>query len=325
MRACSPASRLEQSPRSRCASPTSSNPGTSSSSLQTTAGSTSPPGSTRSRSKSSRESIPPSGGSPLARVVQRVRELAERYEPPTFDHVPDSDAALFLSATDHRTGYAESHMVGGEGPFSGSALLWAVALDAAGRDPGLLTAASLEDIDAEGVAELFRIEGETVAGPARRAELLRELARGLERDHGGEARTLLAAADGALGGDGGLLALLARYEAYADPLQKKALLFAKICERRGWFAVRDPKGWEVCADNVLMRLALRSGLVEPGPLEEVRPSTRAAFREVADRSGVSPPVLDDLLWELGRDNPGLLGTEGGDLTEPPRDPESTWY
>jgi len=251
--------------------------------------------------------------------------LAERYEPPTFDHVPDADAALFLCAMDHRTGYAGSHVVGGEGPFSGSALLWAVALDAARREPALLTAASLRDIDAEGVAELFRVEGETVAGPARRAELLRDLARGLERDHGGEARTLLAAADGSLGGNAGLLALLARYEAYADPLQKKSFLFAKICERRAWFAVRDPERWEVCADNVLMRLALRSGLVEPGPLEEVRSSTRAVFREVADCSGVSPPVLDDLLWELGRDDPRLLGTEGGELTEPPRDPESTWY
>src|SRR4051795_5622999 len=174
MRACSPASRLEQSPRSRCASPPSSNPGTSSSSLQTTAGSTSPPGSTRSRSKSSRESIPPSGGSPLARVVQRVRELAARYEPPTFDHVPDPDAALFLCAMDHRTGYAGPHVVRGEGPFSGSELLWAVALDAAGREPGLLTAALLRDIDAEDVAELFRIDGETIADPERRARLLRD-------------------------------------------------------------------------------------------------------------------------------------------------------
>jgi hypothetical protein len=226
---------------------------------------------------------------------------------------------------DHRTGYSGSHMVGGEGPFEGSDLLWAVALHGAGRRPGLLTAASLRDIEAERVAELFRIEGETVADPQRRAELLRDLARGLERDHDGEARALLSAAGGSLGGDRGLLALLARYAAYSDPLQKKSFLFAKICERRGWFAVRDPERSEVCADNVLMRLALRSGLVEPGPLEEVRPATRAAFKEVAERSGVPPPVLDDLLWELGRDNPDLLGTEGGDLREPERDPESHWY
>jgi hypothetical protein len=258
-------------------------------------------------------------------VVNRVRALADAYDPPTFDHVPDPDAAVFLCAMDHRTGYRRPHTVAAQGPLSGSALLWAVALDAARREPGRLTARSLRDIDAEGVAGLFRVEGETVADPERRADLLRDLARGLERDHGGEAGALLEAADRSLGGERGLLALLARYDAYSDPLAKKSFLFAKICERRGWFSVGDPEHWEVCADNVLMRLALRSGLVEPGTLDEVRPATRAAFKEVAAGSGVSPPVLDDLLWERGRDDPDLLGAEAGDLREPPRDPDSTWY
>ena len=87
---------------------------------------------------------------------------------------------------DHRTGYRAEHTVAGEGPYFGSALLWAVALEAARREPGLLTAPALCDIDGEGVAELFRVEEETVADPERRAGLFRDLARGLERDHGGE-------------------------------------------------------------------------------------------------------------------------------------------
>jgi hypothetical protein len=261
----------------------------------------------------------------VTRVARRVRELAGGYEPPTFDHVPDPDTALFLCAVDHRTGYREQHTVAGEGPYAGSALLWAVAIEAARRRPALMTATALRNVSAEDVAELFRIEGETVEDPARRAELWRDLARGLERDHGGEAPRLLSAAGGRLGGSGGLLALLSPYEAYSDPLRKKSFLFAKICERRGWFAVDDPERWEVCADNVLMRLALRSGLIEPGPPEQVRAATRDAFKVVAERSGVSPQVLDDLLWELGRDDPDLLGTEGGDLREPPRDPASSWY
>jgi hypothetical protein len=172
---------------------------------------------------------------------------------------------------------------------------------------------------------MFRIADETVADPDRRAMLWHDLAAGLEHDHGGEAEALLGAADGRLGGDGGLLALLGGYEAYSDPLQKKSFLFAKICERRGWLEFVDPESWEVCADNVLMRLALRSGLVPPGSLAEVRPATREAFKRVAERSVLAPPVLDDLLWELGRDDPDLVGTEAGDLREPPRDPESHWY
>ncbi len=203
--------------------------------------------------------------------------------------------------------------------------MWAVALAAARRRPGLLTAASLASVGAGDVAELFRIEGETVADPERRAELWRDLAAGLERGYGGEAAALLAAAGRRLGGAGGLLERLAAFRAYSDPLAKKAQLFAKICERRGWLEVADAGSWEVSADNVLMRLALRSGLVEPGPLAEVRAATRAAFKEVAERASISPPLLDDMLWELGRADPDLLGRAAGDLHEPPRDPGSAWY
>jgi hypothetical protein len=258
-------------------------------------------------------------------VADRVGELAADYAPPTFSHVPNIDAAIFLCAIDHKTGYRGRYLVGGRGPFEGSALLWAVGVQAAERHLGLLSSGALREVDAARVAELFRIGGETVADPDCRAALWRDLAAGLERDHGGQAEALLAAGGDRLGGGGGLLGLLARYDAYADPLSKKSFLFAKICERRGWLAVHDPECWEVCADNVLMRLALRSGLVHPGSLEEVRPATRLAFKQVAQQAGVSPAVLDDLLWELGRDDPDLLGTEGGNVTEPPRDPSSSWY
>ena len=261
----------------------------------------------------------------VSRVAERVRQLAERYEPPTYAHVPDADAAIFLCAIDHATGYGGRYLVGGRGPYQGSALLWAVGLRAAERRQGLLTARSLRDVSTERVAELFRIGGETVADPERRAALWRDLAHGLERDHEGDAETLLAAAGGRLGGGEGLLRLLARYEAYSDPLAKKAMLFAKICERRSWLEVHDPESWEVCADNVLMRLAVRSGLVHPGPLGEARAATQLGFKQVAREAGLSPPLLDDLLWELGRDDSDLLGTEGGDVSEPPRDPASAWY
>ncbi|MDX6581435.1 MAG: hypothetical protein QOI10_619 [Solirubrobacterales bacterium] len=262
---------------------------------------------------------------PPAAVEARVRELFAAYEPPGFAHVPDPDAALFLCAVDHRSGYERAHSVGGSLPVAGSELMWAVALAAAARRPGLLTAASLTEVTGDQVAELFRVGGETVADPGRRAELWRDLAAPLLGEYGGRATGLLAAADGRLGGGGGLLARLARCRAYSDPLQKKAQLYAKICHRRGWFEVADPECWEVSADNVLMRLALRSGLVEPGGLDEVRAATRAALKRVAERTGISPPLLDDMLWELGREDPDLLGREAGDLREPSRDPDSAWY
>jgi hypothetical protein len=165
------------------------------------------------------------------------------------------------------------------------------------------------------------VDDETVADPDRRAALWRDLAAGLERDYDGSARRLLDSA-GVLLAD--LLDRLAAFEAYADPLAKKSQLLAKICERRGWLSVSDPESWEVSVDNVLMRLALRSGLVGEGDLGEVRSATRNAFKWMALETGIPPPELDDMLWELGRDDPNLLGV-AADLHEPPRDPSSTWY
>jgi hypothetical protein len=259
------------------------------------------------------------------RAVERVLELAAEFTPPDFVEIPNPDAAVFLCAIDHRTGYRRGYLVGGKGPYEGSALLWALGLRAEERHPGLLSAAALAGVDAARVAEIFRVGGETVAGSDPRARLWRDLAAGLSSDYGGDAEALLSASEGRLGGPDGLLARLHRFEAYADPVQKKAFLFAKVCARRGWLSVSDPANWEVCADNVLMRLALRSGLVHPASEEQVRAATRAAFKAVAAEAGIEPPVLDDLLWEMGRDDPDLLGTEGGDLSEPPRPEGTVWY
>ncbi|MGH2991496.1 MAG: hypothetical protein ACRDMA_16870 [Solirubrobacterales bacterium] len=262
----------------------------------------------------------------VARVAAGVRDLAETYAPPDFAEVPHADAALFLCAIDHRTGYRRPYLVGGKGPYAGSALLWALGLRVEQRRPGRLSASGLAEADAREVGEMFRIGGETVAAADVRARLWRDLARGLgAAAYGGEADALLAAANGRLAGAGGLLARLAELEAYADPLQKKSFLFAKIAARRAWFEVTDPESWEVCADNVLMRLALRSGLVHPGRVDQVRAATRSALKRLAAEAGISPPVLDDLLWERGRDDPDLLGHAAGELTEPPREPGVHWY
>lgn len=258
-------------------------------------------------------------------ATERVRELWATYEPPRFAHVTDADAAIFLCAVDHGTGYERARVVDGEGPFAGSELMWAVGLSAARRMPRLMSAAGAREITGEQLAEAFSIDGETVADPDRRAALWRNLAAGLEAAYGGEARQLLSAVDRRLGGPGGLLARLAAFEAYSDPLAKKAQLFAKICERRGWLEVGDPENWEVSADNVLMRLALRCGLVAPGDLHQVRSATRDAFKRVSAETGIAPPLLDDMLWELGRDDPDLLGKAAGELREPHRDPASSWY
>jgi hypothetical protein len=254
----------------------------------------------------------------LKRVVARVSELAKDYEPPTFDEVPNPDAALFLAAIDHQTGYTEPHEVDGEGPYEGSALLWALGLRAERRAPGALTARSLLGVDPAAIAAVFRAGQDTLHDPERRAKLWDNLATGLLKNYGGQAQALIDASAGTLGGSTGLLFRLSEFDAFSDPLRKKAFLVAKIWARRGWLEVSDPESWEVSSDNVLMRLALRSGLVEQGDTDQVREATLKAFKEVAEGAKLSPPVLDDLLWEKGREDPDLIGDEAGDLREPPR-------
>jgi hypothetical protein len=254
----------------------------------------------------------------LKRVVARVKKLAADYEPPTFDEVPNPDAALFLSAIDHQTGYTEPHMVDDEGPYEGSALLWALGLRAERRAPGALTARSLIGVPAEAIAAVFRAGQDNLHDPLRRAKLWDDLSKGMLKSYGGQAEQLIEASGGKLAGQGGALVRLSEFDAFADPLRKKALLVCKIWERRGWLQPSDPENWQVSADNVLMRLALRSGLVPEGDVDEVREATRDAFKQVADKAKISPPVLDDLLWEKGREDPDLIGDEAGDLSEPPR-------
>jgi hypothetical protein len=280
--------------------------------------------STRSRSKSSRTSIRPSGGR-TAEVAARVRELAAGYEPPDFAEAPSADAALFLCAIDHRSGYAEPHVVDGES-LRGSALLWGLGCGAERQWPDRISAASLAEVGAAEVEELFRIGDECAADPETRARLWRDLATGLLQRYDGSTEQLINASKGRLGGPEGLIVRLSVFEAFGDPLEKKAFLFAKIAARRGWLEVVDPQSWEVCADNVLMRLALRSGLVANGTAAEVRADTRAQLKIVAEQAGMDPPLLDDLLWELGREDPDLLGNQaGGDLREPPRPEGTVWY
>ncbi|MDP9188014.1 MAG: hypothetical protein M3O25_02055 [Actinomycetota bacterium] len=248
-----------------------------------------------------------------------MRELASSYEAPDYTEVPAPDAALFLAAIDHGAGYGETHRVEGEGPFEGSALLWAQGLAFERRRPGLLSADSLREVGERELAAIFTVEGDAPSRLPERARLWRDAAEVLNEDYEGSAAELIAASEGMFGGPAGLLARLAAIAAYADPLQKKSFLVAKIWERRGWLQVADPARWEVSADNVLMRLALRSGLVAPAAdVEAVREATRRAFREVAEVAEIPPPLLDDLLWERGRDDPDLIGREAGDLREPGR-------
>ena len=205
-------------------------------------------------------------------AAERVLGLARDYQPPDFAHVPDADAALFLCAVDHQTGYEREHRVDGAGPYSGSELMWVVGLRSAEREPGLLTA-RLREAGAADVARWFYIADETVADPQRRAALWRDLATGFERDYGGSADRLLAACGGRLGSSHGLANLLAAYDAYADPLAKEVVPVREDRRAARLAQGRRPGGLGGLRGQRADGIARNAGLVAEGPLDEVRPTT----------------------------------------------------
>ena len=197
--------------------------------------------------------------------------------------MPNPDAALFLAAIDHQTGYTEPHEVDGEGPYEGSALLWALGLRAERRAPGALTARSLLGVDPRG-------DRRGLPGRPGHARTTRSAAPssgttsppGLLKNYGGQAEALIDASGGKLGGPSGALFRLGGFDAFSDPLRKKAFLVCKIWERRGWLEVSDPENWEVSRRQRpdAARAALRPG--------RARATSRRSGRRPAMPSSRSP-------------------------------------
>jgi len=164
-----------------------------------------------------------------------------------------------------------------------------------------------------------RISFVTALGPATRARLLRDCAQGLLQSYNGQALNIVEKAKGYLIKDdgSGFLQLLQPFRAYSDPLHKKSYLLAKALERRGIFHIEDAENLSVPVDNLLVRIALRCGLVEVVETNlalklrrnlkaaqqeefEVRSATMHAYRIVSEGSQLRATFLDDILWTYGR-------------------------
>jgi len=185
----------------------------------------------------------------------------------------------------------------------------------------IFTAAKLKDIDAGKVQEVFDLpDGIQIRDPGQRAMLLRDAAKILIKNYDADIRSLLRRASGYLRREdnSGILQQLTSIKAYQDPLEKKSLLLVKLLRRRALLEVKDKEHLSVPVDNILMLVALRSGLIEvvedmlrhqllEGMLLDaqdvflLRRATRDAFETVSNISALDPDVLDDLLWIYGRE------------------------
>jgi hypothetical protein len=258
--------------------------------------------------------------SSFASAVKGLKFKVDEFSDPLL--FPPENASLeevanfffFIVAIDHRTRFKFEGVIEGR-ELHGSELLYALAR----RKSDYFTAEKMQRISKREVASWLSIRGSSIFDPEVRAMLLRDSAIKLLKYFNGSALELIKAADGYLmREDGkGLLQLLAKFKAYSDPLSKKSFLLVKFLERRKLFEVKDVENLHIPVDNVLARIALRSGVIEvvdkklEMKLKKYLPATRSddldvrtlaqrAYDIIASESELKITLLDDILWTLGR-------------------------
>jgi hypothetical protein len=266
----------------------------------------------------------------FARSIERFDWAFDTFEDPLLYPDTRTEPTLaanfffFMVAIDHRThpaGKTYKGMVKGS-ELVGAELLWALAKTRLDEDPIFFSPQKLSSVSVNEIIDTFRVTKPRevqVAGPSERAALLRDSATKLQRDFAGSILNMISASMGwLLREDGkGILQLLRRFEAYKDPMNKKSFLLIKFLERRSFIDIKDPANLHVPVDIILLRLALRTGMVKvldkildqkirlntvvtQEEHQMLRDFTLEAFDEVAHSLKMSPTRLDDILWEFGR-------------------------
>lgn len=241
--------------------------------------------------------------------------------PPQEDRFIYTNYVFFMVAIDHRTHGMKRFEATIDGKlYHGSDLMFYLSRTAQEKDPYLFTPRRLKGISEEDVASVFTIGDRVVSNPSHRAMLLQDAAKKLLEYYNGDARDLFEVAEGYLLREGkkGILQLLESFKAYEDPLQKKSFLLVKILRRQNLLNVKDIQNLRFPVDNVLMTIALQSGLLKvnekalenkllggellnDNEVVQLRKATQQAFEVVSRVSGSGPDVLDDLLWTYGRE------------------------
>jgi|GEM_PF-612989 hypothetical protein len=260
----------------------------------------------------------------LGKIIQKLGYKAISFDSP--DLFPEDDEFIysnyvfFLVAIDHRTHPEPKRFeafVGGKF-YHGSDLMYFLARRAQENEPDLFTAKKMIKITEKDVARIFSVGDVTIKDPAERALLLRDCAKRLIDSYEGDLRNLLKSSEGYLlrSDKIGVLQQLRKFQAYKDPLTKKSYLLVKILRRQGYFEPADIENLSFPVDNILMEVALRTGLVEAYALqgkiarkeqlnekevEYLRNATREVFEMVSRASNIPPDVLDDLIWTFGRE------------------------
>jgi len=188
-------------------------------------------------------------------------------------------------------------------------------------EPDFFMAPNLLHVTADTLRTIFSDEGIAESSTLDRVEerlaQWHDASRILVQRYKGDVMSLYYAAGEALEGESGILARLAEFQAYSDPVEKKSFLLVMFAQRSGAWQVRDIENLKVAIDYHIMRIALRSGMVRVQDadlterLKTKQPVTalqdnqiREAVREACDLivrdSRHSVFEVDNILWMMGR-------------------------
>lgn len=190
------------------------------------------------------------------------------------------------------------------------------------QDPDYFSASNMSRIASNDVRSMFSDdllpEHSTIDRVDERVAQLHDCAQVLLRLYEGDVCALHRQAEGRLQGKDGILRRMSAFRAYSDPVQKKSFLFLMFAAKSGIWELADLGALKVAIDYHIMRIALRSGMIEvhdPNLAEtlkareevkaEIDDQVREVVREGCDLlikySGHSVFDVDNILWMMGRD------------------------
>ncbi len=256
----------------------------------------------------------------VAGVISRVALPLPKEEVPPLPFSPEHEANFwfFLVAICHQTSPTHGPQLAGSVDRvhrrGWDYLLHAFRI-AATSNRTLLTVERWATFDDADCVKLF---GTDLTEPKRRAELIRDLADGLQ-NRGWTSVFEAGAYCGFRITDAnreGLLSVLAAFEAFTDPVQKKSVFFLALMSNAGLWTYVDPQALPAPVDYHEMRGHLRIGTVRLDPslrgriegrqtltVEEdvaVRGAVRRAIEEISGAVESSPNALHYFFWNLFR-------------------------
>ncbi len=202
--------------------------------------------------------------------------------------------------------------------------LTSVFIDLSMNNPKFLEPDNLSKMDTAKLStvlkSLFSDDGKpehtTLSKPEERARFLIDCATILKKDFNSSVLKLLEKSDGYLiNNNHGLYKLLERFEAYTDPLRKKAGVLLNFLIGSGILEINDPQNILPIVDYHVQRVFLRMGCIEVGDNSlkeklkrfekiesdrEFRVAVQESFKIISKVSGMNVLELDDVFWSLGR-------------------------